>query len=515
MTATPFFAQAEAAYALLDDLPRGLWLGALTHALGHVKPRLEALRDLRAALIAGEPVSSADLPWPAATLAAALVSTLDALELPRFCCGQPDLAEQVLRSLSFHLDRIVDYRDRGASAERAEGMAVEAFADEWRDRCGAMDELIEVFGELGETAGSARWDLLRGVLQSGGWREVVRIRRLLERLPEVSALIRSLGRAVPADEVDAGCRLVAEIRETGPAPRARHDPIRVPDLPGETRGVQRSGRVARMLAGEAVLLNHPKLRRVWHARHAERALLTYEDDDRMDELRRAMAVAPKPRPQPVPERRLECGPLLLCVDTSGSMQGGAEAVAKAVVLEAMRTARAQRRACHVFAFGGPDEIVELELELNLPGVTRLADFLGQAFRGGTDICGPIERALDKLAEARWAQADLVIASDGEFGATPAIARRLQDAKRTLGLRVQGVLIGDRETIGLLELADEVFWVRDWRRFGTSHADSPVHASNLTAMYFPGAIRSEANRQATVSGPSATEAVRRGLRREPR
>jgi uncharacterized protein with von Willebrand factor type A (vWA) domain len=45
------------------------------------------------------------------------------------------------------------------------------------------------------------------------------------------------------------------------------------------------------------------------------------------------------------------------------MQGGAEAVAKAVVLEAMRVAHAHKRPCHVFAFGGNEEVVELEMPI--------------------------------------------------------------------------------------------------------------------------------------------------------
>ena len=35
------------------------------------------------------------------------------------------------------------------------------------------------------------------------------------------------------------------------------------------------------------------------------------------------------------------GPILLCVDTSGSMRGSREVVAKALALECMRAARAQ------------------------------------------------------------------------------------------------------------------------------------------------------------------------------
>jgi uncharacterized protein with von Willebrand factor type A (vWA) domain len=264
-----------------------------------------------------------------------------------------------------------------------------------------------------------------------------------------------------------------------------------------------------MLAAEAMLLNHPRLRLVWHARHAERTLLTYEDDDRLPELVQDPGLVWRPSPNRVPETRLEMGPMLVCVDTSGSMQGGAEAVAKAAVLEAVRTAHAQRRPCHVFAFSGPDEVLEMELGVDLDGLERLTQFMGQTFRGGTDIGGPLERALAKVEDGNWQLADLLIASDGEFGAPRAVVAALEDAKDRLGLRVQGILIGDRETIGFLEIADDLFWVRDWRRYGTSNSDSPVHSSGLTAEYFPGALRTPANQATTVTGDEASQAVRAG------
>ena len=96
--------------------------------------------------------------------------------------------------------------------------------------------------------------------------------------------------------------------------------------------------------------------------------------------------------------------------------------------------------------------------------------------------------------------------------TAALAAAVDEAKATLGLRVQAVLIGDRETVGLLELADAVFWVRDWRRFGGSKAASPVHDKSLTALYFPGALRNPENRARTVSPEAAAAAVRAGLHR---
>jgi uncharacterized protein with von Willebrand factor type A (vWA) domain len=269
-----------------------------------------------------------------------------------------------------------------------------------------------------------------------------------------------------------------------------------------------------MLPAETMLLSHPRLRLLWHARRAERTLLSYEDDDRMSEVRQHQSLVQQPRPGPQAALQAIAGPMLVCVDTSGSMQGGAEAVAKAVVLEAMRSAHASQRACHVFAFGGEGELLELELGLHSAGIERLSRFLGQAFRGGTDICGPLERVIAKMEELRWQRADLLLATDGEFGATPAVAARLDAIKQQLGLRVQGVLIGDRETLGMMEVCDRIYAVRNWRHFGGANGgmnlESPVHTPALTALYFPAALRNAENRAASISADAASAAARSGL-----
>lgn len=509
----PFLFEArEARLAAFDELSRKLWLGASTNAQGSLEPRLAALAELRRHLQEGT-LPAGTWAWPKPWAARRLAETMSALGLTRFCAGQETLVDTVLASLLFHLDFVVDYVDRGASELEAVARAVEAFAAEWQERCGLLEELVDVFGLLPDSAKNTRWDLLCGLLRAQGWQEVVRARRLIERLPDLARVLRQLGRVRLRDEPDdqsfANVQVMAEATAQCPESRTIH----VPDLPGETRGIRRSDRIGRMLPAEAMLLGHPRLRLVWHARRAERTLLTYEDDDRLRETRLRETPVSRPRLQRQPEQRLERGPMLICVDTSGSMQGGAESVAKATVLEAVRVAHAQQRPCHIFAFGGPDEVVEMELAVDTEGIDCLIRFLCQSFRGGTDICGPLERAIAKLEDERWQLADLLIASDGEFGATASVVERLRGAKDELGLRVQGVLIGDRETIGLLEVADDVFWVRDWRRYGGSDADSPVHSRSLTATYFPGALRDPEHRSETVTGEEGSAAVRAGLHYE--
>lgn len=61
----------------------------------------------------------------------------------------------------------------------------------------------------------------------------------------------------------------------------------------------------------------------------------------------------------------ELGPIIVCLDTSGSMRGPREVVAKALVLECMRGAHAQDRKCYVYAFRcAPHSAQSLALSLS-------------------------------------------------------------------------------------------------------------------------------------------------------
>src|SRR5690606_30753619 len=214
----------------------------MTHAGGELVSRLAALEAWRGALLGGalpDPLPA----WPAPALQASLREAFARLKLADYCVGRDELVDTVLQGLLFHLDLIVDYRDRGATEAAAHAMAVEAFAADWAERCGELDELIGAFGDLGDLLKNTRWDALRGLLRSSEWRELVRIRRLIERLPELARIIRSLGRARPtADETELS-QAVHTVIEPAQVQSSVARRLRVPDMPGETRGVHRSGRI--------------------------------------------------------------------------------------------------------------------------------------------------------------------------------------------------------------------------------------------------------------------------------
>jgi uncharacterized protein with von Willebrand factor type A (vWA) domain len=520
----------DAPYDQLAALPRALWLPGLTCSAGSGRPggdhdpdrphgaptpdptaqRLADLHRWQTALLQGR-LPPADADFGDAAASAPLREAAGRLALPAACRGAAALTEQLLRTLLWHLDRLVDLQPRLSRAQ-AIAQVTQEFIDAWSVLKGDWDQLQALLQSLGDSE-SMRWDELRGQLNRREWAEAQRISETLKSLPELVALIRRLGRAeraarpqaLPPRPSDSAVQRLLGVKAVE---------TRLPDAPGELRGIRQSDRIDGMLGSEAAMLLHPVLKKLWRARRAEARLLTYDSEAVLIDLRPDPAAPPRHDPTPPQPEALERGPILVCLDTSGSMRGAPETLAKAVVLQAVRTAHAERRGCRLIAFGGPDEIVERELtgpnQASGPagphqpggpagrgGLAALLDLMGQSFDGGTDVQGPIERAIARVHQARWASADLLIVSDGEFGCTPDTLAQLDDARDRLGLRVQGVLVGDRETLGLMEVADDIFWVRDWRRHGggpvKAGSFSPVHSKSLTALYFPGALSARAAR----------------------
>lgn len=506
----------ETRYAPLDELGRALWLPAITNTEGRLASRLAAVSAWYKRLLAGELAMVAGDPWPASDILGALSCALDRLDLPALTRGHPEISEQVIRSLLWHIDRLVVAIPR-LGRDGAVAAVVEAFVADWDAQRSDMKEVLRVFESLDGIATFARWSELRGVLEDDSWQAVLSAHEAIATLPELAALVRRIGRARPVEEFEVLPGAVQRSEAESTQWVRRLADARLAGAARETEGVRRSGDLNRLLPSESMLyrartgsrhdLTRRRLRRLFAARLHEQALLTYEQRETWVEPEWVLETIHTLQERPVLRRRLESGPMIVCIDTSASMAGGPEAVAKAVVLEAMRTAARERRACILLSFSGPGELSEMELGADVDSVKAVAQFLSRSFHGGTDIVEPFERALSLIEDAGWRNADLVIASDGEFGPTPALLERACAVRRQTGMRVQGILIGDRETLGLRKTCDEIYWVRNWRRFGLRHGQEapPVHDRNLTGIYFPnaGAMPGQARQAVQALGTRST------------
>jgi uncharacterized protein with von Willebrand factor type A (vWA) domain len=488
-------AGVDTPYDRLEQLPRSLWLPALITSIGDRALRLSDGAVWLQALTDGRlPPPEADFGDAPATLP--MRTEVGELGLPPLCKGTPALAEQVLRTMFWHLDRVAGHQPR-LTRGAALAQAVSDFRDEWQPQTMGLDDDLALLLGLGDAA-QLRWDQLTGHLHSRPWQAARRASDWLLQLPALAELIRRLGRAEASVRPDPAPPALPDPRPAPPVPLQAVE-TRLPDAPGEITGVRFSSLPERMLSSEAVMLRHPVLRRLWRARQAEARLLSWQTEAVLVDWRPDPLSRPRGSNSPAEPEALERGPMILCLDTSGSMRGAPEQIAKAVVIAALRVAHESGRGCRLIAFGGPGELIEAELGRGAAGLQTLMDLMGQAFDGGTDLQTPIERAIEQVHDERWRSADLLIVSDGEFGCQEQTLARLDDARERLGLRVQGVLVGDRETMGLLEVCDAIHWVRDWRRYADAaegadaRGHSPVHSKSLTALYFPNALSSRAAR----------------------
>lgn len=148
------------------------------------------------------------------------------------------------------------------------------------------------------------------------------------------------------------------------------------------------------------------------------------------------------------------------------MYGSRELVAKAITLECLRGAHRQKRECYVYAFSGPNDVMELELGVDSASIARLLSFLTMGFSGGTDVDAPLALSLERLGREGWELADILMVTDGEIPfPNQDIINRLDSAKAELGLKVHGLVVGPRITGPMKELCSHLHLFKSWSAVG--------------------------------------------------
>ncbi len=105
------------------------------------------------------------------------------------------------------------------------------------------------------------------------------------------------------------------------------------------------------------------------------------------------------------------GAMILCVDTSGSMSGTPETIAKAIALFMAQRAMEANRKCYLINFS----VGISTLDLSAPnGFFELMRFLQMSFCGGTDALPALKAGITKMNDEGYKNADLLMISDFVF-----------------------------------------------------------------------------------------------------
>lgn len=318
---------------------------------------------------------------------------------------------------------------------------LDALAERLRERMeeGATDveaEAGDLLAEVGEAAENAAMETDRAArhlerfLPGIGWSGAPGAleRTLLEQLDGLTTLLQNLDQLQHL--ADALGRLEDPTTERGTLQGGREEVV----------GVTMGGEVANALPSELALLADEDTEDLFYQRLIEHRLVSLELTGQGDQ---GAADGDKK------------GPVIACIDTSGSMEGAPELAAKALVLAVCRRVLPRRRTVHLILFGGEGERTEIRLQRGRGGLESLLKFLLTGFRSGTDFDGPLLRAMDLLEEDELHRADILVVTDGLCRATPAVIERVTTVRDAMGARIWSVVLGRADPRGVEPFSDTV------------------------------------------------------------
>lgn len=260
------------------------------------------------------------------------------------------------------------------------------------DELKKLKEAIEPFTrELGRL-----WDMSKGNWQRVNLDILKRYAELLQRDKSLKELAEMLGRMRQAEK-EFEEELFANIK-LKPEWKVEHA------SKADLIGIHESDDLSSLLPSETALLADETMQSVFFKKFAEKKLQTFEYQAKMLSFREEEFQDKRQK-----EKEEAKGPFIICVDTSGSMHGTPETVAKTLCFAILKIAIRDNRKCYLISFSSGIETLNLtDLKDSLD---KIISFLSMSFHGGTDASPAMREALRMLTTQDYNKADVIMVSD--------------------------------------------------------------------------------------------------------
>ena len=160
------------------------------------------------------------------------------------------------------------------------------------------------------------------------------------------------------------------------------------------------------------------------------------------------------------EEKEKLGPFILCIDTSGSMSGTPENIAKAITLFIASRAMKQKRDCFLINFSSSIETIELSNGMN---VKQLINFLQKSFNGGTDVAPALNYALKLMEGEKYKKSDLLIISDFQMNSLPnSLTNKIEKTKKNKN-KFYSIVIDDYFSKNKLNIFDKEWIYNSYKK----------------------------------------------------
>lgn len=169
-------------------------------------------------------------------------------------------------------------------------------------------------------------------------------------------------------------------------------------------GIRESDDLSSLLPTETALLSDETLQSVFVKKFAEKKLQTFEYQANVLSFKEEEFQDKRQK-----EKEEAKGPFIICVDTSGSMHGTPETVAKTLCFAILKIAIRENRKCFLISFSTGIETLNLTDLKN--SLEKIIEFLSMSFHGGTDAAPAMREALRQLESNDYKKADVLMISD--------------------------------------------------------------------------------------------------------
>jgi uncharacterized protein with von Willebrand factor type A (vWA) domain len=205
-----------------------------------------------------------------------------------------------------------------------------------------------------------------------------------------------------------------------------------------------SDSINNLLPMEAAKLLNPSLKRKFYADMLEGKLLSYQL------LGKHYTGPPRIKPR---------GPMIVLVDTSGSMHGAPQTLAKSAILAMAKRMLSQQRDMKVILFASTSQHLEIELSSRKKMSEKFLNFLLYTFGGGTDFNTALASGLKSLKEKDFQGADLFFITDGKSEISDELVlARWEETKKKYNAKVYSLIVGGSGAGGLSKISDYTYLV---------------------------------------------------------
>lgn len=300
------------------------------------------------------------------------------------------IIESQYKSEELNLNGYKSQLNESESDEQAETI-LNTMGKEWKQA--SDDKEVERKKRL-ITDNQLRWE--HHIKEHGlsDYKERRKIEQFFYSYPELKELLRIIGREQPKreDDMDDTVRRYLPILPSPPKPAA------------EAEEIANGDDLQHLLPSETAILSESHTEGLFYYKYATKQLQLFANRPKTEsQFKTEQTQKKKPR--------LEKGPIIVAIDTSGSMYGKPMKIAHAVLLQLLRMARKQKRKVFLMSFSVRAKFLDLSLPRNW---MKLNSFLDKHFTGGTDGEEMLRLSIEMLQSKSFAMADVLIISDFYF-----------------------------------------------------------------------------------------------------